>query len=175
MATKKKLRKTTRTRPSKKSDHRRATSTKAVAGAGGRLKNGHLARASVADLQAEIDRRLRTLDDRREKLVAQLDAIENEMAVYNGAVSARRATLLMTRRGRKRPRNRTNLVSALTEVLCDRTMSVTEMSEAVQKAGYRTTSRNFRTIVNQTLINNKKTFKRVARGCYTARAAAVRS
>ncbi len=132
-------------------------------------------RVSVADLQAEIDRRLRTLDDRRDKLVAQLDAIENEIVAYNGTVSARRATLLKTRRGRKRPRNRITLVSALMEVLCNRTMSVTEMSVAVQKGGSRTTSPNFRTIVNQTLINNKKTFKRVARGCYTARAAAVRS
>ncbi len=174
MVTKTKDRKTTRTRPSKKSDRRRPTRTKAAAG--GRVKkNGDLVRVSVADLQAEIDRRLRTLDDRRAKLVAQLDAIESEMVAYNGAVSARRATLLKTRRGRKRPRNRTNLVSALTEVLCDRTMSVTEMSVAVQKGGYRTTSPNFRTIVNQTLINNKQTFKRVARGCYTARAAAVRS
>lgn len=173
MVTKKKPRKTTRTRPSKKSARRRPTRTKAAVG--GRVKNGDLVRVSVADLQAEIDRRLRTLDDRRAKLVAQLDAIENEMVAYNGAVAARRATLLKTRRVRKRPRNRTNLVSALKEVLTDRTLSVTEMSVAVQKGGYRTTSPNFRTIVNQTLINNKQAFKRVARGCYTARAAAVRS
>lgn len=173
MATKKKLRKTTRARPSKKSDRRRTTSTKTTAGGG--ATNGDLVRVSVADLQAEIDRRLRVLDDRREKLVAQLDAIENEIVAYNGTVSARRTMLLKTRQGRKRPRNRTNLVSALAEVLCDRTMSVTEMSVAVQKAGYRTMSPNFRTIVNQTLINNKPTFERVARGCYTVRTAVAPS
>ena len=63
----------------------------------------------------------------------------------------------------------TSLGNALEKLLTRRTMSVTEMSEAVQKAGYRTSSPNFRTIVNQTLIGNKKVFKRVARGQYTKR------
>ena len=40
-------------------------------------------------------------------------------------------------------------------------------AEAVQKAGYQTTSPNFRTIVNQTLLK-KKHFKRVERGQYTS-------
>ena len=47
-------------------------------------------------------------------------------------------------------------------------MSVTEMAEAVQAAGYHTESENFRTIVNQTLIKNPDAFRRVSRGRYTA-------
>ncbi|MEM9082824.1 MAG: hypothetical protein AAGB34_04445 [Planctomycetota bacterium] len=46
-------------------------------------------------------------------------------------------------------------------------MSVTDAAHAVQQAGYATTSDNFRTIVNQTLLKDKR-FKRVARGQYTA-------
>jgi hypothetical protein len=61
-----------------------------------------------------------------------------------------------------------NLIEALGKVLDGKTMSVTEVSEAVQKAGYKTTSPSFRTIVNQTLINSGK-FKRVERGKYTAK------
>lgn len=61
-----------------------------------------------------------------------------------------------------------NLVEALVKLLKGRTMSVTEMTAAVQKAGYKTTSPNFRTIVNQTLIKSDR-FKKVARGQYTAK------
>ncbi|MDY7108645.1 MAG: hypothetical protein SYC29_08400 [Planctomycetota bacterium] len=68
-----------------------------------------------------------------------------------------------------RPRNTGSLVEALKKLLTGKTMTVTEMADAVQKAGYKTSSPNFRTIVNQTLINNKKDFKRVARGQYTAK------
>ncbi len=68
-----------------------------------------------------------------------------------------------------RPRNADSLVGSLGKLLKGKTMSVTEMSDKVQKAGYKTSSPNFRTIVNQTLINNPKGFKRVARGQYTAK------
>jgi hypothetical protein len=69
---------------------------------------------------------------------------------------------------RRRPRNEKNLVAALVEALTDKTMSVTEVAEDVQRRGYVTTSPSFRTIVNQTLINSGK-FKRVGRGLYTAK------
>ena len=61
-----------------------------------------------------------------------------------------------------------NLVQALAKVLKGRSMGVTEVSHAVQEAGYRTTSPNFRTIVNQTLIKSPL-FKRLSRGQYTAK------
>lgn len=70
---------------------------------------------------------------------------------------------------RKRPINESNLIDALRSTLSGKTMGVTELALAVQKEGYKTTSPNFRTIVNQTLINNKDKFKRVARGKYTAK------
>jgi hypothetical protein len=47
-------------------------------------------------------------------------------------------------------------------------MSVTDVTAAVQKAGYNTNAANFRTIVNQCLINSGK-FKRIERGQYTAK------
>ena len=81
-------------------------------------------------------------------------------------VTRRKTTRKKTR---SRPRNTGSLVEALKKLLTGKTMTVTEMADAVQKAGYKTSSPNFRTIVNQTLINNKKDFKRVARGQYTAK------
>ncbi len=71
-------------------------------------------------------------------------------------------------KGRVRPRNDMNLVEALRKVLNGKTMGVTQVSEVVQKAGYKTFAANFRTIVNQTLIKNRKIFKKVSRGQYTA-------
>ncbi len=63
------------------------------------------------------------------------------------------------------------LPEALHQVLKGKTLSVGEAVEAVQRAGYKTSSNNFRTIVNQQLIaaKNKKLFKKVARGQYTAK------
>ena len=69
---------------------------------------------------------------------------------------------------RRRPKNEMNLVEALRATLSGAQMTVTEAAEAVQANGYRTSSPNFRTIVNQTLINSGK-FKRVSRGVYTAK------
>ncbi|MEQ8844270.1 MAG: hypothetical protein RIB58_05390 [Phycisphaerales bacterium] len=70
---------------------------------------------------------------------------------------------------RKRHRNDTNLVEALRQVLKGTTMGVSEVAQAVQDAGYKTTSPNFRTIVNQTLIKHPDVFSKQARGLYTAR------
>ena len=44
----------------------------------------------------------------------------------------------------------------------------TDVTEAVQRAGYKTSAANFRTIVNATLLKSPK-FKKVARGQYTAK------
>ncbi len=58
-----------------------------------------------------------------------------------------------------------------------KTLSVTELAEAVQKEHpgklmayncYKTTSPNFRTIVNQALLKDDR-FKRVSRGMYTVK------
>ena len=57
-----------------------------------------------------------------------------------------------------------SLAAALYQVLTGRTMTVGEMSDAVKAAGYKSSSPNFRTIVNAALIGNPKAFRRVARG-----------
>lgn len=127
-------------------------------------KSGSLNTMSLAELQAELHRRekgIRKLERRRERLLDELAGIDVELAAV-GALSASGGV-------RRRPRNEMNLVDSLAKVLKNKTMSVTEATEAVQKAGYMTTAANFRTIVNQALIREKKVFKKVARGQYTAK------
>jgi hypothetical protein len=170
-----------------------------------------LASVTIGALQAELSRRLEALQAKRDELVAELEALDAEIATYEGgaAPAPRRSRRVgrpakkrrvgrpakkrrvgrpakkkkVTRPARKkrvvrrkakktagrRPRNTASLVESLQKLLTNKTMTVTEMADAVQKAGYKTSSPNFRTIVNQTLINNKKAFKRVARGQYTAK------
>ncbi|MCA9310162.1 MAG: hypothetical protein KDA21_03095, partial [Phycisphaerales bacterium] len=69
---------------------------------------------------------------------------------------------------RRRHRNDANLEESLAKVLKGKTMGVTEVAQAVQAAGYKTTSPNFRTIVNQALLKDER-FERVSRGRYTVK------
>jgi hypothetical protein len=79
----------------------------------------------------------------------------------------------LTRRGRSgkgrgRGGNEQSLPALLHSLLRDRTMSVREMAHAAKKAGHKSKSKNFRMIVSLALLKNRKMFKRVARGKYTA-------
>ena len=128
---------------------------------------GGLAGVSVSELRKELakrGRRVGTLERRRDRLLAKAHALNAQIGEFGGAARA----LAAAGGGRVRPRNEANLVESLQKVLTDKTMSVTEVSDAVQKAGYATTSPNFRTIVNQALIASGK-FKRVSRGQYTTK------
>ncbi|PCI07097.1 hypothetical protein COB72_10860 [bacterium] len=119
---------------------------------------------SMAELQAELQRRergVRKLERRRERLLGELTQVDTELAAV-GALSASGGI-------RRRPRNEMNLVDSLATVLNGKTMSVTDVTAEVQKAGYLTTAANFRTIVNQALIREKKVFKKISRGQYTAK------
>jgi hypothetical protein len=139
---------------------RKKSAARGAVAAGGGLDG-----ISVAALHAELSRRQRAasaLLRRRDRLRDQLAAIEGEIAAM-GAASGR------VEPGRKRARNASNLVEVMQSVLKNSEMSVTDLAGAVQAAGYVTTSPNFRTIVNQTLIKRKDMFKRVSRGLYTAK------
>lgn len=142
-----------------------------------------LANVATTDLQRELARRERQVDSllgKRERLQAQIDEIDSELGALSvaagGGTSAGRGRGRGRKKGahkkrttRKRPKNDMNLVEALQKTLKNKELGVQDIVDAVQKQGYKTSSPNFRTIVNQTLINNKKQFKRVARGIYTAK------
>lgn len=118
---------------------------------------------STTELRAELTRRSRAvgaLQRKRARLAEQLAVLDAELAGMGGAITDSTGR-------RRRARNDTNLADKLAEVLKGKTMSVTEAAGAVQQAGYVTTAANFRVIVNQTLIRDKR-FKKVSRGQYTA-------
>lgn len=129
-------------------------------------RSGTLSGISVSDLRRELGRRQKrvgSLIKKRDRLMDKVRELDQAISDLGGI--ARGGSFVGAR---KRPKNESNLVDALVKVLTGKTMSVTEVADAVQKAGYMTTSPSFRTIVNQTLINSGK-FKRVSRGQYTAK------
>ncbi len=149
-----------RGRKKKKVSTRKSAASARASGAGRSL--GGL---STSELERELSRRqssARRLERKRDTLAKQLDAVDRELAALGGLGGISIGGV------RKRPHNDMNLAESLAKVLKSRTMSVTNVSEAVQKAGYRTSAANFRTIVNQTLLKDKR-FKKVSRGMYTAK------
>lgn len=154
----------------KKTRTKKKTTRKTASARSGSGGGPAIGAASVADLERELAARKRgasKLLKRRDRLIAQLAEVDAELAGLgmspNGSPSAG------TGGAGTRPRNSKKLPDALAEVLTGREMSVTEAAEAVQRAGYRTSSSNFRTIVNQCLLRENKLFKKVSRGVYTAK------
>ena len=137
-----------------------------------RRRRSGLARLSIAELRAELaqrERHVKQLQGRRDQLLDQLAALDNEIATADGKRAAVRTRRQRQGQAGRRQRNKMNLVDALRKVLGNKTMSVSDAAEAVQRAGYKTSSANFRTIVNQSLLANRKVFRKVSRGQYTAR------
>ncbi len=142
---------------------------------------GALASMSTEAIAAELARRQNAapaLRDREAELMAELDDVRSQLAGLDVAPARgrRRGGRKPGRKpgrpagsgvGRKRPQNDANLETYLARVLKGKTMGVTEVANAVKRAGYKTTSPNFRTIVNQTLIRSEK-IKKLSRGKYTA-------
>lgn len=150
-----------------------------------------LSRFSSLELRRELEKRqnqVGSLQAKRARLVAELAGLDAELSAFGAPVAVKRGPgrppgsknkKKRTTAGKGRRRNRGSaaatraqntmtLTEALQGVLRGKTMGVTEVSKAVQKAGYKTNAENFRTIVNQTLIRNAKLFKKVDRGLYTA-------
>lgn len=161
-------------------------------GRGRRGRPGRLSGLTTVQLQEELNRRqsaVPVLMKQRDELMHALSAIEMELKSLGAPGEASwgaggGATALAPRRGPGRPpgsgggrggrrgrraKNAMSLVETLKQVLAGRTLAVTDAVQEVQKAGYRSNSKTFRTIVNQALIANPTIFKKEGRGLYTAK------
>ena len=123
---------------------------------------------SLADLHGMIRERRRALgklERQRARWQKKLDKLERRIVALAGPGGARG--------GRRvgpggRARNETSLVDAITGVLsrAGGAMNVGVIVEKVQAGGYRSNAANFRALVNQTLIKDRKRFKNAGRGMY---------
>lgn len=123
---------------------------------------------SIAQLEQLLAGRRQELNAKRRehsKLLTRLQELEADIRRLGGGGSA-------GRRGRggsgggTRARNAKSLIETLEDVLKGgKPMKVGDIAEAAQKSGYRSNSANFRSIVNQTLIKDKR-FGSAGRGVY---------
>ena len=126
------------------------------------LNNG----MSIAQLEQMLAGRKAELNQKQKehsRLLARLQQLETDIRQLGGSPG---------RRGRGgaggggRARNERSLLATLEEVLKPgKPMKVGDIAEAAQKSGYRSNSSNFRGIVNQTLIKDKR-FSSAGRGVY---------
>ena len=115
----------------------------------------------LEDRRTEVNR----LERLRNELQRKLDGVERQIAKLAGGLRGLRG-----RRGGgggTRARNEVSLVEAIeTALRGGKPMRVGDIVDAVQGAGYRSNSDNFRGIVNQTLIKERKRFAQAERGVY---------
>lgn len=113
------------------------------------------ANLNIAQLEQILNSRksdLIRLEKQKKDLLKKLDSVEAEIAKIGGESGAARRT--------SRPHNEKSLPDTLDEVLRadGGPMKVGDIADAVLATGYRSSSANFRAIVNQTLIKERKRF-----------------
>jgi hypothetical protein len=128
---------------------------------------------TIAKLESMLEQQRSKKKDllrERTKLAAQLEKLDRQIAGLDGGAGGGGGTSGNSGGGGagSRPRNEKSLVATLEEVLTGnpKGLSVGDIVEAVQNAGYKSSSPNFRGIINQTLIKEKKKFAAVERGVY---------
>jgi DNA-binding transcriptional MerR regulator len=119
---------------------------------------------SIEELERMLQSRrssVQKLQRQRSKIVRKLDALDDKIRQLGG--SAGRGG----RSGGGRARNDQSLLEVIESVLkgAGKPMKVGEIANAAQSKGYRSNSANFRGIVNQTLIKDKR-FSAPSRGLY---------
>jgi hypothetical protein len=132
---------------------------------------------SITQLESILQSRLAELQQltkEHSKLSGQLAEIEKKIAALGGRAKGRGRISGFTNGfggGGVRMKNEKSLVETLDQVLgaASEPMKVGDIVEAVLKAGYHTTSDNFRGIVNQTLIKERRHFVSAGRGLYAAK------
>ena len=126
---------------------------------------------TIAQLEGLISSRrtrIGQLERERRKVQSRLDSIDRQIEQLGGS-SGRGGR--GSGGGGGRARNEMSLVAAMEKVLngSGKPMRVGDISDAVLRSGYRTNSANFRGIVNQTLIKERKRFQSAGRGIYQSK------
>lgn len=119
---------------------------------------------SIADLQNMLSERRRQrskLLQERKKLQNRIDQVDRQIQMLDGAGGGGAAAA----GGRRNDRPLPDVIEAVLKK-SSKPMRVGEIAQAVQAAGYRSNSANFRGIVNQALIKEKKRFTSPSRGLY---------
>lgn len=136
------------------------------------MPRSKLSTMSIADLRQEIGRRQKLLP----KLIAQRDALSREitelqsLATPEARKAAKPEAAPKRTRRRQRAKNKVGLADALAGFLKGKAkVTIGEAMEGVLAAGYKTKSSDFRSVVNNMLLTDKR-FKKVSRGEFRLKA-----
>ena len=129
---------------------------------------------NIAQLERILDDRrteLSKLARQRSELQRKLEGLERRIIKLNGGIRGMRGRI------GGRARNDHSLVETMEEVLRNngKPMKVGEIVDAVSATGYRSNSANFRGIINQTLIKERKRFNQAERGTYALKGGAEKA
>ena len=120
-----------------------------------------LSNLSLSELQNIIRTRrkqLARLERCRAKLLKRVEAIDSQICELGGTPSGGGRRGGRGAPGGTRPRNAQSLPEAIHDVLAKAKtpVAVRDVAERVRAAGYRSSSGNFRSIVNQTLVKDAR-------------------
>lgn len=126
---------------------------------------------NIAQLERILDERrsdLSKLERQRSDLQRKLEGLDRQIVKLNGGIRGMRGRL----GGGGRARNERSLIETIEQVMrgSGKAMRVGDIVDAVAATGYRSSSANFRGIVNQTLIKERKRFHQADRGLYELKA-----
>ena len=131
-----------------------------------------LSTMSIAALRQEIERRQKLLP----KLIAQRDALNREIADLQGSAAAQAqkaakpAVAPTKTRKRRMPKNTLRLADALAVFMKGKKkVTIGDAMEGVLAAGYKSNARDFRSVVNNMLLTDKR-FKKTGRGVFALKA-----
>jgi hypothetical protein len=136
-----------------------------------------LSMARLESLLRQRDGQIRSMRERRNRLVAELAKLDRQLAAMTGEKGAVVGVTASPAKGdgrRRRGRKGGATLSAVVaEILAaaGEPMRLKDIAVAAQAAGYKSASKDFYNVVSQTLRNNKS-FKCVSRGAYALAGAA---
>jgi hypothetical protein len=122
-----------------------------------------LSNLSIAQLQSIIESRkgeITRLERQRAKLARKLHQLDSKIDSLGGSPRGRNGAGGRVKNTKSLPEM---LMTVLTKT--SKAMGVGDIADAVRTGGYRSNSANFRSIVNQTLIKDKR-FSSAGRGLY---------
>ena len=135
------------------------------------MRPSRLSTFSFAVLQQEIQRRQKLLP----KLIAERDQLNQEIAELESMAQLAvhvdfKPKAALKKTGRGRARNKISLADALSQFMKGKAkVMVGEAMDGVLSAGYKTKAKDFRAVVNNTLLTNKQ-FNNVGRGEFSLKA-----
>jgi hypothetical protein len=119
---------------------------------------------TIVDLERLLRKRRSAIDE----LMRERAYLQKRADILDAKIRLLAGRSVVGNGGASRPRNAVSLVATLDQVLAKsgKPLNVGDIVEKVLATGYQSKAANFRALVNQTLIKERKRFANAGRGMY---------